>query len=301
MFEILFAESKLFDKFIKIRELENLKKEIYVVAKFKNVINFKFEKTDDSIFALASKYIAKGPNLIILNLENFEGVKFEKFNPLRKIYIDELFDLINFNCSKLKFYNSLKNTFSISIQKSDIEILEKIYKQKSNKGSFNFSIIEYSNSEFDLNIRISEQLIKSRENFLKSLDFSDEEIISNALNLIGLGHGLTPSGDDYICGFFSVMLIDEKLSRKYLDLYKKIVDLSKKRTNEISYSYMIELTNMSYKQVVFELIKAMSNSNHIEITKLSMELLKIGHYSGADMLRGIIDALNVINLIQIQN
>ena len=116
----------------------------------------------------------------------------------------------------------------------------------------------------------------------KSLEFS-------SLNhkLVGLGPGLTPSGDDFWCG---VMIALYALG--YFEVLRKIsgviLSQAKYRTNKISCAHLECAARGQGAQALHEMISAMGMADEARLDSALCALDKIGHTSGWDSLAGIV-------------
>ena len=116
----------------------------------------------------------------------------------------------------------------------------------------------------------------------KSLEFS-------SLNhkLVGLGPGLTPSGDDFWCG---VMIALYALG--YLEVLGKIssviLNQAAERTNKISCAHLACAARGQGAQALHEMISAMGMADEARLNSALCALDKIGHTSGWDSLAGIV-------------
>ncbi|MDO4594666.1 MAG: DUF2877 domain-containing protein [Tissierellia bacterium] len=114
--------------------------------------------------------------------------------------------------------------------------------------------------------------------FYDSYEYISDYISSKSLeDLIGLGKGLTPSGDDFLAGFLAVnFLLNKKLDFNF--------DYT--RTNSISARFL----KYARKEIFSEsLIKALTKS-----PEYFEQILNYGHTSGADTILGIYYALKNI-------
>lgn len=103
--------------------------------------------------------------------------------------------------------------------------------------------------------------------------------------LIGLGIGLTPSGDDFLCGVLTAMTMRGTCSEQLSILQTKI---SQKLnfTNDISAEFLRCACKGHFSLSVTQLLKAKSAE------EIALSFSKIGHSSGADTLNGILFVLS---------
>ena len=130
----------------------------------------------------------------------------------------------------------------------------------------------------------------------ESLGDGDSARLELALTqLVGLGRGLTPSLDDFLCGVIFLLYYSEKrwgiktASLKYIEfLVKKIVPL---RTNIYSAAYL----SAAAAGEDFSIMRfCIENNGEDEMRKSIYRLLNVGGSSGADMLCGMCFAANYI-------
>ena len=121
----------------------------------------------------------------------------------------------------------------------------------------------------------------------------NHEIPAAARRLVGLGPGLTPSGDDFWCG---VMIALRAMG--CLDILKKVSgDVLKQaeyRTNKISRAHMECAANGQGAQTLHETISAMGMADEARLSSALCELDKIGHSSGWDSLAGVVCVLESV-------
>lgn len=114
-------------------------------------------------------------------------------------------------------------------------------------------------------------------------------LLSGCNKLIGLGPGLTPSGDDLLLGFFAThriwasalwqMIIDSRLNAS--------LQASAGRTHIISSTLLRAALQGTFAEIIYDLFESLSY--HPEKTAAQADkLLRIGHASGTDLLTGII-------------
>ena len=115
----------------------------------------------------------------------------------------------------------------------------------------------------------------------------NHEIPAAARRLVGLGPGLTPSGDDFWCG---VMIALRAMG--CLDILKKVSgDVLKQaeyRTNKISRAHLECAAEGQGAQALHEAISAMGVADEARLSSALYELDKIGHSSGWDSLTGVV-------------
>jgi hypothetical protein len=125
-------------------------------------------------------------------------------------------------------------------------------------------------------------------------DFS--RILMIAEDLIGLGEGLTPSGDDFIGGLlFSSFTIQELYTQCdtqcqgfALSDVELFIDNSRNRTNLISYTMLKDLAAGHAPDTLHRFINALLTDKHLESTYYyGLELVRIGHSTGWDLLTGV--------------
>lgn len=132
----------------------------------------------------------------------------------------------------------------------------------------------------------------------------DKEILSETTGLIiGRGQGLTPSGDDFLCGWVVTLLCAEKNMKFTSQLSNTIEYLL------LQIKYFLNNTTWPSQMMlkgaikgwtiepVLELIHDIFSGVSISLDKLS-KIWTIGHSSGADMIAGIYHALCFINTFQ---
>jgi hypothetical protein len=109
---------------------------------------------------------------------------------------------------------------------------------------------------------------------------SDSELASG---LIGLGYGLTPSGDDFLVGMSLVKhLLDHDLS--------SIRRVALQYPNWFSRTMLLDAVDGHYSTSVKAMGEAMANRDNID--RRASELLGLGHSSGSDTLAGVWYALS---------
>ena len=112
--------------------------------------------------------------------------------------------------------------------------------------------------------------------------------------LIGAGPGLTPSGDDFICGVFHALHVRE-LGAIALGIFACIRGEIIVRTNAVSATFIEHAAHGRVDQTTRNLIMAMSRTDSVRThsvdTAIVNKLGKMGHTSGWDWLSGFLFCL----------
>ena len=121
----------------------------------------------------------------------------------------------------------------------------------------------------------------------------DLEFPAIASRLVGLGPGLTPSGDDFWCG---VMIALRALG--FMDILEKVsgavLKLAEERTNKISRAHLECAAGGQGAQALHETISALGAADEARWRSALRELDKIGHSSGWDSLAGVVCVLESV-------
>lgn len=124
-------------------------------------------------------------------------------------------------------------------------------------------------------------LRKTLENYNEGA-FSTPEFIEKA---IGLGIGLTPSGDDFIQGMMLMEYVYSEDSRIYRWVEER---LDYRSTTDVSLGYYDLLFNgVASHEVWLKFLKKVPSASDEELYALLKRLRRYGHSSGSDMLLGI--------------
>jgi hypothetical protein len=116
-----------------------------------------------------------------------------------------------------------------------------------------------------------------------------------SIRVLGLGHGLTPSGDDFLGGIFFALA-----HRPYPDwsaslptLQANICKACETATNPISAALLADnMAGASYG-VLHDMLDALESNDAEFIAAACKALLSLGSSSGADLLAGLLLALTL--------
>jgi len=107
-----------------------------------------------------------------------------------------------------------------------------------------------------------------------------------AVQLLGLGFGLTPSGDDFALGIISTFNL---LGKNTTSLRKSIEDYD----YPLSRTMLLDAIDGFYSEPLYHLIDSLSTG--IPSTNVISNLLETGHSSGSDILAGVYYALSKLS------
>lgn len=131
------------------------------------------------------------------------------------------------------------------------------------------------------------------EEFKVAVKSQNKELFNyNVATVLGLGFGLTPSGDDFLVGFLSASHFFEDLPPFGFFLKNVIIDYSK--TNFISAEYLRYALVGRISEVITNAIISVSEKKSDAKFWLT-NLVNTGATSGKDTLLGILTAMEIYN------
>jgi hypothetical protein len=128
--------------------------------------------------------------------------------------------------------------------------------------------------------------------------FSEGGDARGSASLVGLGVGLTPSGDDVLVGALAALDLVSECSPAAMPLRRELVAALpvplEARTTRLSAQMLRAAADGLYAEPVLDLLHALAGEGaspaHVEHTAAA--LARLGHRSGRDMLLGIAAALS---------
>jgi hypothetical protein len=123
------------------------------------------------------------------------------------------------------------------------------------------------------------------------------KILEGVNAIKGLGFGLTPSGDDFIAGMLIALNLQQKLyHNNNFDLIEDIHTLSKNE-NALSSAFLWSAKQGHAFEKLKLTISALFIHDRDELVKRTMDLLKVGATSGADIAVGLIMGLEEVRTL----
>lgn len=269
------------------KELNRIKGNIGSVHSiYSSVINISFQNSS-RIFSIAVNNVIQSPYM----MRTEDITKFMSLTSL--IEIGETVSLIKTNQLRIGLFVidwSISSTWNKKLQAKSVNrkyIIRRVNELKKHLK----------------NIKVNNQLVNAllgqkieRKNFFqkeyeKIIAELNESVTPQKMNkIIGLGIGLTPSGDDFFLGCFSVLYVHKKsLAEEIMNSSYFSLDHILSRTTQVSFNMIMhgfkgKVNNELYNIIVLnELLE-----NSIQ------KLLEIGSTSGEDMLAGVYFGYNLL-------
>ncbi|HEY0886369.1 MAG TPA: DUF2877 domain-containing protein [Ramlibacter sp.] len=140
-----------------------------------------------------------------------------------------------------------------------------------------------------------DQLLAHRRDLLCSaLAAGDREAACrHGRAMLGLGHGLTPSGDDFLAGLMVVLHLPGGPGVALCDVGPQIVDGAERRTNAISVAMLRAAREGRVRDCVIVLLRELVAGDPNALDETLARVLAIGSTSGGDMAAGIVAGFDV--------
>lgn len=248
---------------------------------FEHAINLK-DHSDWIITLLPENYSA-GPQTVILTQEDFAEFKSLGFKVMD---ICDFRNLINTENAITFTGRTIDESTLKGITRihRNIGYFESILFQRGNKGGLLGESSIYSKYAAPIIAEIKDSFAQGKY----------EQAADNILELIGLGPGLTPSGDDFILGIlttFKFCLVTQDI---VCDLTKKIINEARTRTNIISYNMLRQGAMGGFPEWVEDMAFSIICGNSEDIDMAFSKILRIGSSSGSDISAGMLFGLKLI-------
>ena len=125
------------------------------------------------------------------------------------------------------------------------------------------------------------------------------QVARKGRELVGLGPGLTPSGDDFLGGLF---FTTHSLQRAYPgDFYweqgviRDLIDWAETQTNSISHAHLSDLAQGHGPEPLHDLVASLLTGQDLGcMMAAATRLLGIGHTSGWDILAGLLTGMLLV-------
>ena len=118
-----------------------------------------------------------------------------------------------------------------------------------------------------------------------------KEAVASVMRLLGLGPGLTPSGDDFLAGLVTALVWQSRLDTACSELADKLVaairETAPSRTNHISARMLWHACDGLLYAPAMELEAALFSGDSSVATTALPGLLSIGHTTGGDIAAGL--------------
>lgn len=125
-----------------------------------------------------------------------------------------------------------------------------------------------------------------------------EGAAEEASHLIGLGPGLTPSGDDFLCGFLGTMSLVSPLlgdqGKDIDDLNRRVMSSIDGRTNPISHAYLRHYARGEPSGSTSRMIQCILDGTESSIKESIINMCRVGHSSGTDTALGVLTAFSIM-------
>ena len=109
----------------------------------------------------------------------------------------------------------------------------------------------------------------------------------HASSLLGLGPGLTPSGDDFLVGLFAVLNISESPCCGWLGGGVEVLAGAERSTHPISLAALTEAARGRVRESIAALIGHLVHGAPVQLGLALRRVLAIGSTSGADIVAGV--------------
>lgn len=123
-------------------------------------------------------------------------------------------------------------------------------------------------------------------------DFQLEDAKACIRPLIGLGPGLTPSGDDFLVGYMAGLwaTASDTLSRmQFLAAFGAEISAAAQHTNEISCAYLRSAAIGHVSEPIAKLAQQLKRANDMRSVRVATQAaLQVGHTSGTDGVLGLL-------------
>ncbi|MGQ0287015.1 DUF2877 domain-containing protein [Pasteurellaceae bacterium 22721_9_1] len=188
---------------------------------------------------------------------------------------------IEFDLSQAHIYDSRLTSvpFELSICKYYRQLAVQLLNQ-SNKAGLRHLLLWDKADDFVFQ-SVGKVLAQAKCAFLQQ---NEREFAHYLAKLIGVGIGLTPSGDDFLSGVLALL---HKIGLKQTALFAELqlaIQQNLARTNEISAAFLTCALENHFSQPVIHFFEQNSPQNS---TALFQEFDQIGHSSGMDTICGI--------------
>ena len=122
------------------------------------------------------------------------------------------------------------------------------------------------------------------------------EFFKCSTKIVGVGIGLTPSGDDFLCGVFASLYFYNTIFNDSLteDQLKNLANSVEHKTSPFSATLIKSAAQGWVQDLISYWLVSLFQTDSKQVKKLTKDILKIGHSSGADILLGLITALESI-------
>jgi hypothetical protein len=145
-----------------------------------------------------------------------------------------------------------------------------------------------------LSQRISQPII---ELVTSTAQLELEGAIYAAQKMIGLGPGVTPSGDDVLIGFLAGLWSlagRNDMCLSFIHSFGDTLMQIAKQTTEISRTYLYHATQGQFSSSLSNLAEAIAT--HADVGQATQEAVRVGHSSGMDSVTGLLIGLYIWNM-----
>jgi hypothetical protein len=112
--------------------------------------------------------------------------------------------------------------------------------------------------------------------------------LPHAVSLVGLGPGLTPSGDDFLTGLFTIFNMKNNPFYPYRSFCEEVLKKARTLTNDISYMTLKKAANGKVRDSIISFLNSILVEDDQDLILSLNKLLNIGSSSGTDIAYGIV-------------
>lgn len=237
---------------------------------------------NNDIFSLQPQNGYVSPISIITNLTQ-EAFSQLAFSPKQQLQLQLDYQDCDIFCSKLTaLFETNSNAFSFYAT-----IAKQILRQSNTQGL----ALLLKGEPQDLILAAISRYLSQLEN---SYPQDEKSAVNILLKLIGLGIGLTPSGDDFLCGFMAVFHRFNLTQQPFFQLLAQQIQRHYHHTNPISARFLACALENRFSQTLIHFF-SLSENSPVDIEKIKTDFENIGHSSGMDTLFGLYFACRLLN------
>lgn len=259
----------------------------FVHSTFNRTFNIKcFENGD--LYTIACNRLDNGPNTLIVDIDNMKLMEIEANDRVRVeenlLYIG---DQLTISIDKACKWESVLPTYpcNVEILKRNLMKMKDFINIHGVGGGMKKNVITLNPFETEVS-----NMLENRTLLLLNELLNDRisSALPHAVSLIGLGPGLTPSGDDFLTGLFTIFNMKNSPFYPYRSFCEDVLKKAKTLTNDISYMTLKKAAIGKVRESIISLLNALLFENDEDLNLSLNKLLNIGSSSGTDIALGIV-------------